>query len=674
MNDNNDLWGDHPVPVRVRWRLLGWVCRHRPGEALDRALEWLGTRLKLELRKQAVLEAELTRQCAQAADMDDYLRQLGVLELGEVFALSGPEQVLLGTLLQLELDSELNDWLAQLDGAIGNSWHVHQRLLAELSGLPPRPLAGLLTGRSTLIRTELVQMYRQARLGLDDRFGVRSEVLEYCADGGRDLQRLCASYFTACGPGELGLADYPELEGGIARMRAALRSREAGTHILLHGPPGTGKTQLAHALAHDLGMRLYAVPCQDSDGDPIEHQARLRAFAQAQLVLSRRQDAVLLFDEVEDVIRSAQVSRDGKHRAVSYKGWLHEQLERAPLPSIWISNSLACFDEAQLRRFACIVEVPVPALRHRRELVRRATGTLQLDPELVEGISRRTDVAPAELRAVAMEAGRCDEAGPAFRDALDARLRASGRPRLRPQSPPRYDLQYVHTVPELAPLLPHLERLPSARVLLSGPPGSGKTALVLHLAEQRQQPLLLKRASDLLSPWIGETEQKLAAAFDEASRDQALLLLDEADSFLLARHSGQRSWELSQVNELLKQLEDFDGLFFAATNLPDLLDPAALRRFDFKLHFDWLPAPSRLALLQDFLQREAICCRLTPAQLGQAIERLPYLLPGDLAALRRRVEACRDQIDDASVLAWLSADHALKPAARARGIGYAANF
>ena len=68
-----------------------------------------------------------------------------------------------------------------------------------------------------------------------------------------------------------------------------------------------------------------------------------------------------------------------------------------------------------------------------------------------------------------------------------------------------------------------------------GPPGSGKTALAEHLAQALGRPLLVRQASDLLSKYLGETEQNMAAMFREAESEGALLLLDEADSFLQDR-------------------------------------------------------------------------------------------------------------------------------------------
>ena len=76
---------------------------------------------------------------------------------------------------------------------------------------------------------------------------------------------------------------------------------------------------------------------------------------------------------------------------------------------------------------------------------------------------------------------------------------------------------------------------------------------------------MVRRASDLLSCWVGATEQNIARAFEEARKDDAVLLIDEADSFLQDRRGAGHSWEVTQVNEVLTQMENFEGVFIATT-------------------------------------------------------------------------------------------------------------
>jgi len=226
MNTIHDLWSDHPLPARLRWRLLDWTQRSRPGPALDTALTHIAPRLGLDPADRPALEAAIARNLEPALDLrdEDFLAQLGIGVLAQRFALSGLEQSLLALLVQFELDDEINDWLARLDGALGASWLPHLRLLADLLGVHSRVLAGLLSARGTLVRVGLVVVYRRSQVSLDSRFEVRDEVIEYCADPARDLERVTQSYFTACGPRGLALDAYPQLAPSLPKPGTATKA------------------------------------------------------------------------------------------------------------------------------------------------------------------------------------------------------------------------------------------------------------------------------------------------------------------------------------------------------------------------------------------------------------------------------------------------------------------
>ena len=125
---------------------------------------------------------------------------------------------------------------------------------------------------------------------------------------------------------------------------------------------------------------------------------------------------------------------------------------------------------------------------------------------------------------------------------------------------------------------------------LQGPPGTGKSAFVRYLAERKGLEVMQKRASDLMSMWVGETEHKIAAAFAEARDTGAFLVFDEADSLLADRRFAHRSWEISQVNEMLTWMESHPFPFACITNFGEHLDAATLRRFVFKVTLDYLSA------------------------------------------------------------------------------------
>jgi len=180
---------------------------------------------------------------------------------------------------------------------------------------------------------------------------------------------------------------------------------------------------------------------------------------------------------------------------------------------------------------------------------------------------------------------------------------------------------------------------------LYGPPGTGKSELVAYLARRAGRELHRHLASDLLSKWVGGTEELIAAAFKRASREGAVLLLDEADSFLRDRRGADHSWEVTQVNELLSQMEWFPGVVACTTNLVDELDAASLRRFVFKIKLDYLrPAQARTMAVSTLRSLGAKPPAASETELAR-VSALGDLTPGDFAAVARRMRALGEPPD-----------------------------
>jgi len=234
-----------------------------------------------------------------------------------------------------------------------------------------------------------------------------------------------------------------------------------------------------------------------------------------------------------------------------------------------------------------------------------------------------------------------------------------------------YDLALVNTESrfEVGKIIEALRRKGVGTLCFHGPPGTGKTALAEHIAERLQRPLMVRQASDLVSKFVGETEQNMAAMFADAEAEQAVLLLDEADSFLRSRRLAERNYEVSEVNEMLQGMERYAGVFVCTTNLFEELDEAALRRFTFKIRFKALTAAQR--------ERMFVVEALDSAASGLTEEQrdrlaaLDQLTPGDFAAVRRQVDVLGTGFEPDEFLSQLEAEHRVKPEVRQRrNIGF----
>jgi SpoVK/Ycf46/Vps4 family AAA+-type ATPase len=614
------------------------------------------------------------------------LVQQNIAALGHLLQLNAAERALLlyGTLARYQ--RELRGALVEFKV---NTAQEAFSAIADVAGVDAREVAEALRVGSRLERVGMVEnlIAEHNITDLSDLMKVSDQLPPVLMREYRDPQDLMAVFTRPVTNSPLQRHDFDfiaeELEVLGTLLRNAVAQRQAGVNILIYGPPGTGKTELAKVAAREAGLSLYEVEYADRDGNALGGRDRYRSLQISQVFLKASSDVALLFDEVEDVF--PHLSGDTAHlmarldaaldtpppMAVNGKAWVNQILESNPVPVLWITNRIEHIDPAFRRRFQYHLELKGPPPGARLGLVRKALAELPVSEGFAERLSERNGLTPAQVRTAVRFARLAGSGTSADRnEALIQRQLAHadkalghGEPsHLQRPRPAHYALDLIHYEArfELPRLVEALRRRGMGSLCFFGPPGSGKTALAEHLAAELQRPLMVRLSSDLMSKYVGETEQNMARMFEAAAQENAVLLLDEADSFLRSRRRAERHYEVSEVNEMLAGMERHSGIFICTTNAFDDLDEAALRRFSFKIRFLPLRPEQRLRLF------ELEAGHTAQADQRERLAALDQLTLGDFATARQQAEILGTPLLPDELLQLLEAEHRVKPDVRQR--------
>lgn len=496
-----------------------------------------------------------------------------------------------------------------------------------------------------------------------------------------DPYSLFQDNFIATHVAKLTKNDYPHLSEDISLLSnyltESIDKKCTGVNVLIYGTPGSGKTEFVKMLAREIGHPLFEIATESVAGEPIRRTNRFRSYSLSQHILSsNEQRPIILFDEVEDVFRFSEDEEDQKFRSYSgMKGWINKLLEENPVPSFWLSNNIHCLDKAFVRRFDYVSELNTPPRSVRNKILDQYLDGASVSQAWKASMAEHEYLNPAVVERAAKVIETAQQRHPqlcverSLDRVLGNTLEALGLPRSPKNFAPcetDYRLDILNTDCCITDLCDGLRKHKAGRLCLYGPPGTGKSAFGRYLAESLDQPLMVRRASDILSPYVGVAEQQMAKMFREAAEENAVLLLDEADTFLRDRNGATRGWEVSQVNEMLTQMESFEGVFIASTNLMGSLDAAALRRFDMKVKFDFLNEEQAQKLFMDI----AVKFNLEVIDAHRSMLGDLYLLtPGDFANVARQ-SRFRSISTAKELIARLEAECAAKPESGKRKIGF----
>ena len=483
------------------------------------------------------------------------------------------------------------------------------------------------------------------RMGLLDNDLDISKRIGYFLDGasGDDLDSLYFRVYKGHSvPYKKLCNNNPKVEMAFNMLKYAQPGQ--GLNIFLYGVEGTGKTELAKAIAKELkrplvltNISIDGVHRESKENSTISERMGSILFAATKYQNKR---AILLVDEADVILNFCE------------KGALNFFLEQIRLPIIWISNDIMGIENSTRRRFDYSIKFERldsdKRLQIWESVISEQGAKKMLPPETVKQLASELSITAGGItQAIAgakhlLEVG-CDiSAEKAVRTIAEAQLDLLSlhREYVKRESEshaPNYMLEALNIDCDMNKVMKVINAFDakwkemqekdhpeSLNILFYGAPGTGKTELAKHIARSLNRKLVINRASEILNCFVGGTEQNIREMFREAEEKKAILFLDEADSFLQERSGADHSWEVTQVNELLTQMENFKGIFIAATNFNNNLDSASRRRFSLKIKFNYLQPDGIAKVWQAFFPK---------IECPQEARELKSLVPGDFNAV-----------------------------------------
>ena len=562
-----------------------------------------------------------------------------LISTGAVLGLSDFELRCLTFVVALSVHENFRRLILFLGGNLNN--HDLACLFAAVLDIPFEAARAAFHRQGRLMSSQLLRC-KTAVQSLCEKFDWSSDSFRFSvlSDMEFDILNAVRDRIIQAPPATLKWEDFKhlgKLHGWLFKyLQEALKTRRQGVNVLAWGKIGTGKTELTRALAQALNCELFEVATSDEEGDPIDGISRLRSLRLLEGVCADRR-CMIVMDEAEDIWPAPQPFM---MRKPSIKGWTNKILETNKVITLWLTNSVSAIDPAYLRRMDMCVEVTATSLKNREEMLRNLplgvnSGEIRrfaMNENLTPGILAR---AASVVNALEVQIP-AEDRPEAFETIINQTLQAQGFSRVSntQNMTEVYDPKFINSDIDPVNLVAGIRRTGSARVLLFGPPGGGKSLYAQWVAQELGQAAHLKKASDLLSKYLGESEKNIAAAFREAQEARAVLILDEVDGFLSDRTHATRKHEVTGVNEFLVQMENYSGILICTTNLFQNMDGAAARRFDLKAKLDYL----RTEHLAELLAAHLKSCGL-PAASDRALDELrelKMLAPGDFASAARQ--------------------------------------
>ncbi len=522
------------------------------------------------------------------------------------------------------------------------------------------------------------------------RYGCVDDDLDFNPDlfyflSGINKEPLTNTFYTRCREKVLPWNFYDSLvekHGDMLKRILSSPQKDMPTNILLYGAPGTGKTSFAKTLAAELKRECYIISQDIGMKNGAACSSPEHRFSALQICAEQVDPAesIIIVDEADGMLcgnAGVYSFPNGRFGPSGDKGLLNSVLDSVRVPTIWITNTPAgTMDESSRRRFDYSIRFNPLNATQRLAIWRNNVSKMKMGHLINDAMQNKfASLYPVSaggitltLQNLAKVSPRPDEVESLVEKLMAPHCELLDIPRNDAKQLPAkdYSLAGLNIKGNLS-----LDRIvdairnfqqgsdteidrPRMNLLLSGAPGTGKTEFVKYLGSVLNTKVIVKMGSDLLNMYVGGTEQNIRRAFDEAEDEHAILFLDEIDGLVQSRKRAIRTWEVTQVNELLHRMENFNGVMIGATNFSSNLDSAIMRRFTFKLEFDYLDEEGKRIFFERMFRTT-----LDPEEYDE-LAKIPMLAPGDFRTVRQSFFYLGDQPDNYDYIAALARESEAK--------------
>ncbi len=541
---------------------------------------------------------------------------------------------------------------------------------------------------------------------LEENFDIVNQISEFLS--GLRTEPLTSKFFRKYAGEPVGLEAHSNVGNHVEVIEKLIMNRIDGesVNILLYGMPGTGKTEFCRSLGRHLGKDIYEINTYENDDRPASgSRFRFAALKACQNTVALDK-SIMVIDEADEMLNGGSTASSLFFAPArnTEKDIVNDYLDNSPGVYFWITNHSRSIEESTRRRFDYSIEFKrfstAQRIRLWQSCIRKHKIEGQFTADEIVGFAKRYEINAGGIDVALKNYKRMSRSGvqsenqKAKAEIIETILKPhislmTGNKKKRDISEPVpfYSLEGLNIKGEI-PISESLEilkqfseqmdensgsskreRINNMNLLMYGPPGTGKTEFAKHAALEIGRPLLCKRGSDLLSMWVGGTEQNIREAFREAEDEGAILFIDEADGLITERSTAQRSWEVTQVNELLSNMEEFKGILICATNFKKNLDTASIRRFNLKIEFDYLDSKGKRLFFNRVLgdlsgkeldEKDSLC-----------LERIDNLAPGDYKVVRQKYSFMpKEKITNMSLLSSLQTEASSKNEVKSGRIGF----